>query len=113
METDNNVDIMMFGHFAKDRLVYGDRDETSSGGGVFYGSIALRRLGLRVSIVTRLHPDDFERLDQLKREGVRVFASPAPQTSGIANFYDPTDLDKRAASRLALLVNSARKIFRT
>jgi len=100
MDSGSNVDILMLGHFAKDRLVYADRDEISSGGGVYYGSIALRRLGLRVAIVTRLHQDDFARLDRVKREGVQVFAKPAPQTSGIANFYDPTDLDKRVCKPL-------------
>jgi len=31
----NNIDIMMLGHFAKDRLVYLDKDEISSGGAVY------------------------------------------------------------------------------
>ena len=70
----NDVDIMMIGHFAKDKLVVGDDSEIASGGGVYYGSVALRRIGRRVAIVTRLHPDDFPRLDELKREGVQVAA---------------------------------------
>ena len=59
MTRTNIVDIMMVGHFAKDLLVVDGRAEAASGGGVYYGSIALRRLGLSVAVVTRLHPADF------------------------------------------------------
>jgi sugar/nucleoside kinase (ribokinase family) len=86
---------MMLGHFAKDRLVVDGQAEIASGGGVYYGSVALRRLGLRVAVVTRLHPDDFPRLDELKQEGVHVFAVPAPETSGIENLYDSSDMERR------------------
>ena len=72
-----DVDIMMIGHFAKDRLVVDGTVETCSGGAVYYGSVALRHIGVRVAVVTRLHPDDFPRLDELKREGVKVFAAAA------------------------------------
>lgn len=93
MQTD--FDVLLIGHFAKDRIVVDGRGEIASGGGVYYGSIALRRLGLSAAIVTRLHPDDFPRLDEIQREGVRVFATPAPQTSGIENFYDSADMERR------------------
>jgi len=95
-----DVDILMIGHFAKDRLVVGDTSEISSGGGVYYGAIALRRIGVRVAVVTRLHTDDFPRLDELKREGVRVFATATPETSGIENIYDPADMDRRVCKPL-------------
>lgn len=90
-----NVDIMMIGHFAKDRLVVDSTSETASGGAVYYGSVALRRIGARVAIVTRLHPDDFSRLDELKREGVQVFTAPASETSGIENIYNSADMERR------------------
>jgi sugar/nucleoside kinase (ribokinase family) len=89
------TDIMMIGHFARDRLVVDGHGEYASGGGVYYGSIALRRLGVDVAVVTRLHPDDFSLLDELKREGVRVFATPGPATSGIENTYNSADMERR------------------
>jgi sugar/nucleoside kinase (ribokinase family) len=95
-----DVDILMIGHFAKDQLVVGESSETSSGGGVYYGSVALRRIGLRVAVVTRLHPGDFSRLDEIKREGVQVYATAAPETSGIENVYDPDDMDRRTCRPL-------------
>jgi sugar/nucleoside kinase (ribokinase family) len=95
-----DVDIMMIGHFAKDRLVVDGHGEVSSGGAVYYGGIALRRLGLRVAVVTRLHPGDFPRLGELERSGVDVYATEASETSGIANFYDSTDMERRVCQPL-------------
>jgi len=95
-----NYDILMFGHFAKDRNVVDGRAEIASGGAVYYGSVVVRRIGLRVAIVTRLHPDDFFRLDELKQEGIDVFAKPAAQTSGIENSYKSADMERRVCKLL-------------
>ena len=95
-----NYDVVMFGHFAKDRIVVDGRGETQPGGGVYFGSVALRRLGLSVAIVTRLHPDDFPLLDECKREGVDVFAKEASQTSGIENFYNSANMERRICKPL-------------
>jgi sugar/nucleoside kinase (ribokinase family) len=97
----HNVDIMMLGHFAKDKLVIDGNSETASGGAVYYGSVALRRMGVRVAVVTRLHPDDFHRLDELKREGIEVFAAAASETSGIENIYNSADMERRTCKLLS------------
>ena len=89
------VDIMMIGHVAKDRLIVDGHEETASGGAVYYGSIALRRMGVSVAVVTRLHPDDFAMLDELRQEEVQVFATPALETSGIINIYESADMERR------------------
>jgi len=91
----HNVDIMMIGHFAKDRLVVDGTDEVVSGGAVYYGAVALQRIGVRVAVVTRLHPNDFPRLNELKREGIQVFATVAAETSGLENFYNSADMERR------------------
>jgi len=91
----HDVDIMMIGHFAKDRLVVDGISETASGGAVYYGSVALRRIGVRVAIVTRLHPNDFSLLDELWQEGVQVFITPALETSSIENIYNSADMERR------------------
>jgi sugar/nucleoside kinase (ribokinase family) len=100
MTANADFDIMMIGHFSRDRLVVDGQGETVSGGAVYYGGIALRRLGLRVAVVTRLHPDDFSLLDELKQEGVQVFATPAPETSGIENIYNSADMERRICKPL-------------
>lgn len=91
---------MMIGHFAKDRVVVDGQGETVSGGAVYYGSLALRRIGVRVAVVTRLHPDDFTRLEELKQEAVQVFGRPAAATSGIENIYASTDMERRICKPL-------------
>lgn len=90
-----DFDIVMIGNFAKDKLIVDGIEEISSGGGVYYGSIAIRHLGARVAVVTRLHPDDFPRLEELRAEGVEVFATPSSGTSGIANYYNSTNMETR------------------
>ena len=96
----HDVDILMIGHFAKDRNVVDGHGETASGGGVYFGSMALRRLCVSVAVVTRLHADDFELLEEMRQEGVQVFATPAPETSGIANYYNSADMERRICKPL-------------
>ncbi len=97
----NKTDILMIGHFAKDNLVVDGRSEISSGGGVYYGSVALRHLGLDVAVATRLHPDDFPRLKEMEQAGVQVFAAPASETSAIENIYNSADMERRICKPLA------------
>lgn len=94
------VDIVMIGHFARDLLVVGGQGMVSSGGAVYYGGITLARLGHRVAVVTRLAAEDFGRLDELREEGILVFARPAEQTSGIENVYFTADMDRRLCKPL-------------
>jgi len=89
------VDIAIIGHFARDRLIFRGREESSPGGSVYYGAIALRRIGARVAVITRLREEDFPMLEELRAEGIRVFAQPAEQTSGIENVYVTEDMDRR------------------
>jgi len=94
------VDVAVIGHFAKDRIIVRGEERVSSGGSVYYGAIALRRMGLKVAVVTRLRQDDFGLLDELKDEGILVFAQPAEQTSGIENTYFTEDMDRRLCKPL-------------
>jgi sugar/nucleoside kinase (ribokinase family) len=96
----NEFDVVMIGHLAKDQNIVDGQARTESGGGVYFGSVALKRLGVKVAVVTRLHPDDFPRLEELKQEGIPIFATPAPQTSGIANFYNSADMERRICKPL-------------
>ncbi len=95
MRNSLDVDIMMIGHFAKDRLIVDGNSVKASGGAVYYGSIALSRMDVNVAVVTRLHPDDFPLLDELRQEKVQVFAIPALETSGIDNIYESADMEGR------------------
>jgi len=90
-----DFDVVMIGNFAKDKLIVDGVEEIASGGGVYYGSVVVKRLGGRVAVVTRLHPDDFPRLEELRSEGIQVFATPADGTSGIANYYLSSNMETR------------------
>lgn len=100
MNIQHDFDIMMVGHIARDRLVVDGRAEMASGGAVYYGSVAARRLGSSVAVVTRLRAEDFGLLDELRDEGVRVFATPAPETSGIENVYRSKNMERRICKPL-------------
>jgi len=91
----SEFDIIMIGNFAKDILIVDGVEEVASGGGVYYGSVVIHRLGRKVGVITRLHPDDFSRLEELRSEGIFVHAIPADGTSGIANFYNSSDMERR------------------
>lgn len=88
-------DILMVGNFAVDKLIVDGVEEITSGGGVYYGSIAARRVGASVAVVTRLHPNEFWRLEEMRSEGVEVFPIEAEDTSGIANYYQSTNMETR------------------
>ncbi|MBA4385428.1 MAG: hypothetical protein C0410_11880 [Anaerolinea sp.] len=91
----SDFDVVMIGNFAKDKLIVDGIEEIASGGGVYYGSVVIKRLGARVAVITRLHPDDFSRLEELRLEGVEVYATPADGTSGIANYYQSSNMETR------------------
>ncbi|MGB9593272.1 MAG: hypothetical protein ACPL7R_03935, partial [Anaerolineae bacterium] len=91
----STFDILFIGDFARDILVHGEERVAASGGSVYYGAMAVARLGVRTGVITRLHPDDFPYLDELKAAGIAVYAQPAPQTSGIENIYNTADRDRR------------------
>lgn len=91
----NKVDIMMIGHFAKDILVVDGHAENAPGGAVYYGGVALQRMGVQTAIVTRLHPDDFSLFEELEHAGVQIFSAPAPETTGIKNIYNSADMERR------------------
>lgn len=94
------VDVAVIGHFAKDKIVVGGQETVASGGSVYYGGMALARLGLRVAVVTRLAEADMSRLDELRKAGIRVYSKAADQTSGIENTYLTPDMDRRVTRPL-------------
>ncbi len=91
----DSVDVLMVGNFAKDKIIVDGVEETASGGGVYFGSVVIRRLGHSVAVATRLRPQDFSRLDELRQEGVQIYAAAADGTSGIANYYQSNDMERR------------------
>ena len=99
-ERDPGVDILMIGHIAVDQIVVDGQSETATGGGVYYGGMALRQLGISVAVATRLHPRDFPRLEEMRDAGIRVYATAAEETSGIENTYRSANMETRQTRAL-------------
>jgi len=99
-KADIEVDIAVVGDFARDRLVFCGQVEYSSGGAVYYGALALQRMGVRTAVITRLAKQDFHLLEELRREGIVVYAQAAPQTSGLENIYATENMDRRVCHPL-------------
>lgn len=90
-----DLDILMVGHFAKDKIIVDDNSMICPGGAVYYGAVTLRRLGLNVGVATRGCQDDFSFLDELTDLGIEVDAKPADQSSGCINIYKSADMERR------------------
>ena len=95
VSVDQAFDMVSIGHFARDVIVVDGNAYEASGGGVYFGGMAARALGLKVAVATRLHPDDFGRLDEMRQAGIAVFAAAASETSGIENRYSSQDMERR------------------
>jgi len=89
------LDVLCIGHLDKGRIVRGDEAHDFIGGAVYFGGIALARLGLVVGVVTRLAQDDSWMLADFHREGIEVFPVYTPQSTGIENIYPDPNSDRR------------------
>jgi len=93
-------DAIVIGDLAVDELVVHGQTTVATGGSVYYGAIAMARLGMRTAVVTRLAERDFPRLEELRAAGITVYAHPAAQSSGIRNVYLTEDQDRRICTLL-------------
>lgn len=87
-------DLVLVGHVTNDTLVDHGVFTRFTGGGVTFGASAVRRLGGRVLVVTKLASTDHPLLDLLKQQGIEVLALPSPTTTSIENVIE-TDVDHR------------------
>ena len=90
-----NFDIIILGHFAKDKVVIRGIESDVLGGAVYYGAMALSKMNYDAAIITLLSKEDFSYLDILKENGIKVHAHEAEVTSGIKNTYFTEDLNER------------------
>ncbi|MFX1409068.1 MAG: hypothetical protein ACFFA6_01850 [Promethearchaeota archaeon] len=88
-------DIVILGHIAKDIIEIDGKSKESLGGAVYYGGIAGSHMGLKVSIITRLSKEDFSILEVFKKNGIKYFAYPSKQTSGLRNIYSSHRMESR------------------
>ena len=90
-------DVCVVGHVTKETIRIDDTVEREMPGGTaYYTSMALRKVGLRVAVVTKVSIGDRERLlHDLQEAGVTVFCKPSARTTLFENIYAREDLGAR------------------
>jgi len=91
----NNYEVVLLGHFALDNDIVDGVEKELIGSAVYYGAFALRSIGVKVAVVTKLARKDFYLLSAFRKAGVRIFATIAPETTGLKNIYSTEDPDNR------------------
>ncbi len=88
----NKLDVVVIGNITRDR----DKTSFLPGGGVYYSSIPLAEMGLKVAVITKLALRDVYLLKELKQEGIQIFSSWSKKTTEMENICpDVKNLDKR------------------
>ena len=89
-------DVCVIGHVTRDIIQIGRASRKTPGGTAYYSSIALRRLGLKVVVLTRVAPGDRTfLLDELEREGITVICRESEVSSTFENRYTEENPDRR------------------
>ncbi len=88
-------DIILVGHISKDIIIVKNRRTETLGGAVFYSSIAAKRSGVDVLVVTKLSEKDFSLLAYFEKEGIDTVPIPSRHTTSIENIYYTEDMDRR------------------
>ena len=94
--THESADIVILGHVAMDIIEVDKESYTSLGGAVYYGGIAGSHMGLKIIVITRLKEEDFKFLTIFKKNGIKYYAYPSEQTSGLKNIYSSSNMEFRS-----------------
>jgi sugar/nucleoside kinase (ribokinase family) len=93
--------ITFLGHVSKDVNVLGGAAHLDSGGGVYYGAVAARRLGADVMTYTKCAPGDRTLFAALGDAGVEVVYLPSATSTSIENTYHGDRPDARTSRLLS------------
>jgi len=81
-------DICLIGHTTRDIIRVGQTIRATSGGTAYYTSMALRRLGLKVAVVTKVvESDKASLLRELSMNEIAIFWKESKTTSVFENTY--------------------------
>jgi sugar/nucleoside kinase (ribokinase family) len=99
--SDKRYDMVTIGHVTDDIL--DDRGTVSRfiGGAAYFSSIAAKRSGAELLIVTKLAQKDFGLLYGLKEQEIEVIALPSTRTTSIENVFESEDVDQRKVRLLS------------
>jgi len=90
-----NFEVVLLGHFAIDNDVVNGIEKVVTGSAVYYGAFALKSVGAKVAIVTKLANKHFPMLSIFENAGISVFPIESEETTGIRNIYSTDDPDNR------------------
>ena len=88
-------DIAVCGNYTKDTIITPEGSRGVDGGGFNYGAHAAVGLGLKVAAVTRLAADDFHVVENLRKQGIRVYPTTVPTSTHMILDYPSDNPDER------------------
>jgi len=89
-------DVCVIGHITRDIIRVGRTTRATPGGTAYYTSMALRRLGLKVAVVTKVaKEDEVPLLRDVRREKIEVFCKKSRISSVFENAYSIENPDAR------------------
>ncbi len=94
-----HYDTLEIGHISLDyNIDYLDNQIIEVGGAVIYSSAAAKAGGFKVGVVTKLAPEDKDRLDKFVIDKEDVFYIPSKQSTSIRNKYHTADKERRTCT---------------
>ena len=89
-------DVCAVGHITRDRIRIGNEVREQPGGAAYYLSLALRRFGRNVAVVTKMaRADESFLLSELKAERIDISCIESVTTTTFENVYSEPDLHRR------------------
>jgi len=95
------VDIILLGHFSKDKIVLYGKERTAKGGAVYYSSFPVKKMGLEVAVITKLAKEDSSLLGEFKKAGIGVYVSFSGETTSMKHIYK-SSLDDRVSKVVSI-----------
>ena len=93
---DSSFDVCVVGHVTRDITITGEKTTSVPGGTAYYTSLALKRFGLKVVVVTKTAREDKAfLLGPLEREGIETYCEHGRESLVFENRYDDRDPDVR------------------
>lgn len=91
-------DVLCIGNYTRDTILTPSGTSHVDGGAVNYSAHAVRRLGLKVAVVTRLAREDSRVVDKFRASGIDCFPIFTPHSTNMRLEYPTTDPDIRTLS---------------
>lgn len=83
----SKYDVCAIGHITRGIEVYQGKPRIYVGGAPYFISIALKRLGLSVMVITRIMEKDEDILNQIKKNGIKIFNIKSSKTTSFKIDY--------------------------